>query len=208
MGGSWQQQARMAGCGSMSLGAASSPSRWDHSVGWDSWGDRSHHGELLGRACCQSSSFSSYRRVVAPREAVGHAWSGCAEVISSSCPALTGEGGHAPPLGMVPEDKAFLSAHHGDTLGSAIAPAHPHSRSERKILLYRAQALPDGPLSVLGLDVAPSTLLPFYDEDTSVVFLTGKVRWSLPVSRGLPHTGHHGVGSSCPHSSPHPTVPG
>ncbi|XP_052628440.1 coronin-7-like isoform X2 [Harpia harpyja] len=48
------------------------------------------------------------------------------------------------------------------------------SRSERRILLYRAQALPDGPLSVLGLDVAPSTLLPFYDEDTSVVFLTGK----------------------------------
>ncbi|NXG70619.1 CORO7 protein, partial [Baryphthengus martii] len=48
------------------------------------------------------------------------------------------------------------------------------SRSERRILLYRAQALPQGPLSVVGLDVAPSTLLPFYDEDTSVVFLTGK----------------------------------
>ncbi|NXR11100.1 CORO7 protein, partial [Semnornis frantzii] len=48
------------------------------------------------------------------------------------------------------------------------------SRSERRILLYSAQALPNGPLSVLGLDVAPSTLLPFYDEDTSVVFLTGK----------------------------------
>ncbi|XP_074454500.1 coronin-7 isoform X2 [Larus michahellis] len=48
------------------------------------------------------------------------------------------------------------------------------SRSERRILLYRAQALPEGPLSVLSLDVAPSTLLPFYDEDTSVVFLTGK----------------------------------
>ncbi|NXV78165.1 CORO7 protein, partial [Atlantisia rogersi] len=48
------------------------------------------------------------------------------------------------------------------------------SRSERRILLYRAQTLPEGPLSVLGLDVAPSTLLPFYDEDTSVVFLTGK----------------------------------
>ncbi|NXU69050.1 CORO7 protein, partial [Horornis vulcanius] len=48
------------------------------------------------------------------------------------------------------------------------------SRSERRILLYQAQALPEGPLSVLGLDVAPSTLLPFYDEDTSVVFLTGK----------------------------------
>ncbi|NXA22245.1 CORO7 protein, partial [Ibidorhyncha struthersii] len=48
------------------------------------------------------------------------------------------------------------------------------SRSERRILLYRAQALPEGPLSVLGLDVAPSTLLPFYDEDTGIVFLTGK----------------------------------
>ncbi|NXK11415.1 CORO7 protein, partial [Herpetotheres cachinnans] len=48
------------------------------------------------------------------------------------------------------------------------------SRSERRILLYRVQALPEGPVSVLGLDVAPSTLLPFYDEDTSVVFLTGK----------------------------------
>ncbi|NXL37219.1 CORO7 protein, partial [Glaucidium brasilianum] len=48
------------------------------------------------------------------------------------------------------------------------------SRSERRILLYRAQAVPEGPLSILGLDVAPSTLLPFYDEDTSVVFLTGK----------------------------------
>uniref|UniRef100_A0A8V5FLE5 Coronin n=1 Tax=Melopsittacus undulatus TaxID=13146 RepID=A0A8V5FLE5_MELUD len=48
------------------------------------------------------------------------------------------------------------------------------SRSERRILLYQAQALRKGPLSVLGLDVAPSTLLPFYDEDTSVVFLTGK----------------------------------
>ncbi|NWR66953.1 CORO7 protein, partial [Bucorvus abyssinicus] len=48
------------------------------------------------------------------------------------------------------------------------------SRSERRILLYRAQALPEGPLSVLSLDVAPSTLLPFYDEDTGVVFLTGK----------------------------------
>ncbi|XP_069726199.1 coronin-7-like isoform X1 [Phaenicophaeus curvirostris] len=48
------------------------------------------------------------------------------------------------------------------------------SRSERRILLYQAQALSEGPLSVIGLDTAPSTLLPFYDEDTSVVFLTGK----------------------------------
>ncbi|XP_054992964.1 coronin-7 isoform X1 [Sorex araneus] len=48
------------------------------------------------------------------------------------------------------------------------------SRSERQLLLYAAQALADGPLVVLGLDVAPSTLLPIYDPDTSVVLLTGK----------------------------------
>lgn len=66
----------------------------------------------------------------------------------------------------------------------------PHSRSERRILLYRAQALPEGPLSVLGLDVAPSTLLPFYDEDTSVVFLTGKVRVCPPKNCEAPCLQH------------------
>ncbi|XP_055990951.1 coronin-7 isoform X1 [Sorex fumeus] len=48
------------------------------------------------------------------------------------------------------------------------------SRSERQLLLYAAQALADGPLAVLGLDVAPSTLLPIYDPDTGLVLLTGK----------------------------------
>lgn len=38
-----------------------------------------------------------------------------------------------------------------------------------------------GPLAVLGLDVAPSTLLPSYDPDTSLVLLTGKVGWSAQV---------------------------
>lgn len=57
---------------------------------------------------------------------------------------------------------------------------HPHpptrySRSERQLLLYSAKALAGGPLAVLGLDVAPSTLLPNYDPDTSLVLLTGKV---------------------------------
>uniref|UniRef100_A0A8C8SUL5 Coronin n=1 Tax=Pelusios castaneus TaxID=367368 RepID=A0A8C8SUL5_9SAUR len=50
----------------------------------------------------------------------------------------------------------------------------PTSRSERQLYLYDAAALTAGPLSVLSLDVAPSTLIPFYDQDTSVVFLTGK----------------------------------
>ncbi|XP_037670989.1 coronin-7 isoform X2 [Choloepus didactylus] len=48
------------------------------------------------------------------------------------------------------------------------------SRSERQLLLYAAEALAAGPLAVLGLDVAPSTLLPIYDPDTGVVLLTGK----------------------------------
>ncbi|KAM4820168.1 coronin-7 [Thomomys bottae] len=48
------------------------------------------------------------------------------------------------------------------------------SRSERQLLLYAADALAGGPSAVLGLDVAPSTLLPSYDPDTGLVLLTGK----------------------------------
>ncbi|XP_043312091.1 coronin-7 isoform X1 [Cervus canadensis] len=48
------------------------------------------------------------------------------------------------------------------------------SRSERQLLLYSAEALAGGPSAVLGLDVAPSTLLPIYDRDTGLVLLTGK----------------------------------
>ncbi|XP_036776347.2 coronin-7 isoform X1 [Manis pentadactyla] len=48
------------------------------------------------------------------------------------------------------------------------------SRSERQLLLYSSDALAGGPLSVLGLDAAPSTLLPSYDPDTGLVLLTGK----------------------------------
>lgn len=48
------------------------------------------------------------------------------------------------------------------------------SRSERQLQLYMADALADGPSAVLGLDVAPSTLLPSYDADTGLVLLTGK----------------------------------
>ncbi|XP_017657022.1 coronin-7 isoform X3 [Nannospalax galili] len=48
------------------------------------------------------------------------------------------------------------------------------SRSERQLQLYTADALTGGPSAVLGLDVAPSTLLPSYDPDTGLVLLTGK----------------------------------
>uniref|UniRef100_A0A7M4FSC1 Coronin n=1 Tax=Crocodylus porosus TaxID=8502 RepID=A0A7M4FSC1_CROPO len=48
------------------------------------------------------------------------------------------------------------------------------SRSERQLYLYKADSLSAGPIAVGTVDVSPSTLIPFYDEDTSVVFLTGK----------------------------------
>jgi len=31
------------------------------------------------------------------------------------------------------------------------------------------------PLNTVGLDVSPAILIPFYDEDSSTLFLTGKV---------------------------------
>ncbi|XP_054849343.1 coronin-7-like isoform X2 [Eublepharis macularius] len=46
--------------------------------------------------------------------------------------------------------------------------------SERQLSLYQAELLADGPVAVVSLDVSPSTLIPFYDVDTGLVFLTGK----------------------------------
>uniref|UniRef100_W5M378 Coronin n=1 Tax=Lepisosteus oculatus TaxID=7918 RepID=W5M378_LEPOC len=48
------------------------------------------------------------------------------------------------------------------------------SRSERQIYLYAVESLASGPVASVGTDVSPSTLIPFYDEDTSTVILTGK----------------------------------
>ncbi|KAI1884438.1 hypothetical protein AGOR_G00226400 [Albula goreensis] len=48
------------------------------------------------------------------------------------------------------------------------------SRSERQLYLYSARDLASGPVATASTDVSPSTLIPFYDPDTSVVILTGK----------------------------------
>lgn len=50
------------------------------------------------------------------------------------------------------------------------------SRSERGIYLYSADALSSGAITNVHIDISPSTLIPFYDPDTSLVILTGKVR--------------------------------
>ncbi|KAM8960400.1 coronin-7-like [Pelodytes ibericus] len=48
------------------------------------------------------------------------------------------------------------------------------SRSERLLTLYSAEDLARGPFTSLNLDVSPSTLIPHYDPDTSLLVLTGK----------------------------------
>jgi hypothetical protein len=46
--------------------------------------------------------------------------------------------------------------------------------SERQIQIFKADSL-SVPLNTVGLDVSPAILIPFYDEDSSTLFLTGKV---------------------------------
>lgn len=50
--------------------------------------------------------------------------------------------------------------------------------SERQIMVYKANDL-NAPLNTVGLDVSPAILIPFYDEDSSTLFLTGKVTRNL-----------------------------
>ncbi|KAK3552873.1 hypothetical protein QTP86_024776 [Hemibagrus guttatus] len=47
-------------------------------------------------------------------------------------------------------------------------------RSERHLYLFSAESLASGPVATVPADVSPSTLIPFYDADTSLVILTGK----------------------------------
>lgn len=49
-----------------------------------------------------------------------------------------------------------------------------NAQSERGLFLYSADSLSSGSVSNVYVDVSPSTLIPFYDPDTSVVILTGK----------------------------------
>lgn len=46
--------------------------------------------------------------------------------------------------------------------------------SERQITIYKVTDL-NSPLNTVGLDVSPAILIPFYDEDSSTLFCTGKV---------------------------------
>lgn len=41
-------------------------------------------------------------------------------------------------------------------------------------MVYKSNDLKQ-PLTTVGLDVSPAILMPFYDEDSSTLFLTGRV---------------------------------
>ncbi|XP_015514846.2 coronin-7 isoform X3 [Neodiprion lecontei] len=45
--------------------------------------------------------------------------------------------------------------------------------SERQIIVFKADNL-NSPLNTVGLDVSPAILMPYYDEDSSTLFLTGR----------------------------------
>ncbi|XP_063286634.1 coronin-7 [Pelobates fuscus] len=48
------------------------------------------------------------------------------------------------------------------------------SKSERQLSLYKPEELSRGPITSLSIDVSPSTLIPHYDPDTSLLVLSGK----------------------------------
>lgn len=98
-----------------------------------------------------------------------------------------------------PHSKAQVLAQPRPPVLNTVPPPHDPSRSERQLLLYAAEALAGGPLAVLGLDVAPSTLLPLYDPDTGLVLLTGKVSCGALRTAG-------GEGRQGP-ALPHPCCP-
>ncbi|MBN3286166.1 CORO7 protein, partial [Polyodon spathula] len=77
------------------------------------------------------------------------------------------------------------------------------SRSERQLYLYAVGSLSSGPLATVSTDVSPSTLIPFYDEDTSTVFLTGKGDTRVYVYEITPESPHFLECSSFNSSDPH-----
>lgn len=54
--------------------------------------------------------------------------------------------------------------------------------SERQISAYKSNDL-SSPLNTVGLDVSPAILIPFYDDDSSTLFVTGKVSVSIDIDR-------------------------
>ena len=48
--------------------------------------------------------------------------------------------------------------------------------SSRVVSIYDAKDVSKGPVHKEDLDTSPAILIPYYDEDSSTLFLTGRVR--------------------------------
>ncbi|KAK1799187.1 hypothetical protein P4O66_007439 [Electrophorus voltai] len=76
-------------------------------------------------------------------------------------------------------------------------------RSERQLYLFSATSLASGAVASAPADVAPSTLIPFYDPDTSLAILTGKGDTRVYIFEITPEVPHFIECSSFHASEPH-----
>lgn len=76
-------------------------------------------------------------------------------------------------------------------------------QSERGLYLYSADSLSSGAVSNINVDVSPSTLIPFYDPDTSVVILAGKGDTRVHIYEIVPENPYFIECSSFNTSEPH-----
>ncbi|KAL0993440.1 hypothetical protein UPYG_G00107900 [Umbra pygmaea] len=76
-------------------------------------------------------------------------------------------------------------------------------RSERTLYLYSAKSLSSGAIASTSTDVSPSTLIPFYDPDTSIVILTGKGDTRVYIYEILPEAPYFLECASFNSSEPH-----
>ncbi|XP_028310170.1 coronin-7-like isoform X1 [Gouania willdenowi] len=60
------------------------------------------------------------------------------------------------------------------------------SRSERTLYMYSAESLSSGAVSSTPVNISPSTLIPFYDPDTNIIFLTGKGETRVHIYEIIP----------------------
>lgn len=73
--------------------------------------------------------------------------------------------------------------------------------SERKVSVYKKSNIKN-PLNTIGLDVTPAILVPFYDEDSSTLFVTGKgdsTIFTFDITDEFPHIcplSHHRASTS------------
>uniref|UniRef100_A0A8C1U7F6 Coronin n=1 Tax=Cyprinus carpio TaxID=7962 RepID=A0A8C1U7F6_CYPCA len=77
------------------------------------------------------------------------------------------------------------------------------SRSERQLYLFSAESLASGSVASAPADVSPSTLIPFYDPDTSVLILTGKGDTRVYIYEIVPEAPYFMECSSFHSSEPH-----